>query len=417
VDKEKIVTKLSLSAARALLLTAQGLSERPARLAQKDDVLSAIRRMSLLQIDTISVVARSPYLVLWSRLGAYEPRWLDELLAEGALFEYWAHAACFLPIEHYGLYRRRMLECAAGDGYVNAGGQEHAEALDRVLAHIRERGAARSVHFTRPDTKAGAWWDWKPEKIALESLFNAGILMIARREGFQRVYDLRERVLPDWDDQRTPTREAGSRELALKAVKALGVATAPWVVTYFKSYLQRRSGGAPPRMAALLEDLAREGQLARVEVADWPTPAYVHPENLPLAARAVSGALQPTRTTFLSPFDPVASDRARLKKLFGFDYLIETYTPAAKRVFGYFSLPILHQNALIGRLDAKAHRRQGLFEVKAIHLEAGVLLTEEMVAAVAAALRECADWHKTPEVVVRRSEPTEFAVLLSAALQ
>lgn len=403
---KQIVTKLSISGARALLLTAQGMSELPTKLAQKDDVLAAIRRMGLLQIDTISVVARSPYLVLWSRLGTYETRWLEELLTEGALFEYWAHAACFLPIEHYGLYRRRMLEYAAGEGYLNGGDPEKAEVLNQVLAHIRERGAVRSAHFTRADTKAGAWWDWKPEKIALERLFNAGVLMIARREGFQRVYDLQERVLPDWDDQQTPTREAASREFALQAVKALGVATAPWVVTYFNGFLQRRSGGA--QTAALLEDLAREGRLVRVEVADWRTPAYVHPENLPLAAQAADEALPPTRTTFLSPFDPIVSDRARIKALFGFDYRIETYTPAPRRVYGYFSLPILHQNALIGRLDAKAHRRQGLFEVKVIHLEKEVPVTEELAAAVAATIRDCADWHKTPEVVIRRSEPAEL---------
>jgi len=306
------------------------------------------------------------------------------------------------------------VEYAAADGYLNGGDQEHSEALNQVLAHIRERGAARSVHFTRTDLKAGAWWDRKPEKIALERLFNAGVLMTALREGFQRVYELRQRVLPDWDDQRTPAREAGSRELALQAVKALGVATAPWVVTYFKGYLQRQRANI--QIAVVLEDLAREGQLARVEVADWMMPAYVHHENLPLTAQAVAGALRPTRTTFLSPFDPIVSNRARVKRLFGFDYRIETYTPAERRAYGYFSLPILHQDKLIGRLDAKAHRRQSLFEVKAIHLERDVQLTEEIVAAVAASLRECAEWHKTPEIVVRRSDPAEFAVRLSAAL-
>jgi uncharacterized protein YcaQ len=409
------VIKLSLSAARALLLAAQGLMDCPAKSAQKENVLSAIRRMGLLQIDTISVVARSPYLVLWSRLGAYEPCWLDELLAEGALFEYWAHAVCFLPIEHYGVYRRSMLEYAAGDGFLRKEDPKEAEALDQVLAHIREHGAARSAHFTHPDRKAGAWWNWKPEKVALEHLYFGGRLMIARREGFQRVYDLQERVLPDWDDVQTPTREAGSRELALLAVKALGVATAPWVVTYFKSYLHKKGGGA--YIAALLKELACEGHLVRVEVEDWRTPAYVHPDHLPLAAQAAEGALLPMRTTFLSPFDPVVSNRARARTLFGFDYLIETYTPAPKRVYGYFSLPILHRNALIGRLDAKAHRKQGLFEVKAIHLEKNVPLTEEIVKDVAAALRECAEWHKTPEVVVRHSDPTELALSLSAALR
>src|SRR5438445_4383975 len=184
----EISMRLSQASARSLLLAAQGLHASPAEPARKEDVLAAIRRMAGLQIDTISVVARSPYLVLWSRLGAYEPRWLDELLAEGALFEYWSHAACFLPIETYPLYRRGMLE-RGGDWFWNEGSPENREAMDRVLARVREHGAVRSADFTRTDGKPGGWWDWKPEKRALEHLFNAGVLMIARRERFQRIYD------------------------------------------------------------------------------------------------------------------------------------------------------------------------------------------------------------------------------------
>src|SRR5579871_5794334 len=206
---------LSLSAARALLLAAQGLQSSPSKPACKTDCLAAIRRMELLQIDTISVVARSPYLVLWSRLGDYEPRWVDELLAEGALFEYWAHAACFLPIEDFGIYRRRMLEYADDHGYTPSGlngrDAERQEVLARVLTRVREQGACRSADFECVTDRARTWWDWKPEKIALEHLFNAGVLMIARREGFQRVYDLRERVLPDWDDAQALSPEAARR--------------------------------------------------------------------------------------------------------------------------------------------------------------------------------------------------------------
>ncbi|MDI7275693.1 MAG: crosslink repair DNA glycosylase YcaQ family protein, partial [Anaerolineae bacterium] len=199
--------RLSLSAARALMLAAQGLHERPAAPATKANVVEAIRRIGALQIDTINVVARSPYLVLWSRLGAYETRWLDELLAEGALFEYWSHAACFLPVEDYPLYRHRM----RGDGladwweslpYLAA----HREEAERMLALIRERGPVRSADFARQGGRATGWWDWKPEKRLLEALFDAGLLMVARRERFQRVYDLRERVLPSWDDPPPPPR-------------------------------------------------------------------------------------------------------------------------------------------------------------------------------------------------------------------
>src|SRR5215216_5889803 len=194
--------RFSLAAARALLLATQGLSSPPDRPATKEDVLQCVRRMGVLQIDSIAVVARSPYLVLWSRLGSYDPRWLDELLAEGALFEYWAHAACFIPIEDYGLYRRLMLE---GGEKARAWFSAHPEEVGRVLARIRDEGEVRSAEFARTDGRAGGWWEWKPEKRALEHLYSTGELMISRRDSnFHRVYDLRERVLaralPGWKD-------------------------------------------------------------------------------------------------------------------------------------------------------------------------------------------------------------------------
>ena len=154
--------KLSLAGARSLLLAAQGLQEPPTEPARKADVLAAIRRMGCLQIDTISVVARSPYLVLWSRLGAYEPCWLDELLAEGALFEYWSPAACFLPIEEFALNRGQMLKHAERDASLNGRSPEQREVIGRVLERIRERGAVRSIEFTRVGGKGSGWWDWKP---------------------------------------------------------------------------------------------------------------------------------------------------------------------------------------------------------------------------------------------------------------
>ncbi len=408
--REEARMELGLDAARALLLAAQGLHEEPPAPATKEDALAAIRRMGLLQIDTISVVARSPYLVLWSRLGDYPTRWVDELLAEGALFEYWAHAACFLPIEDYGLYRRRMLDRADGDAYLSGRDPEHAEAIRQVLARVRAGGPVRSAEFAREGGKGGGWWDWKPEKHALEHLFNAGILMIARREGFQRIYDLRERVLPGWDDAHTLSPEKARREWALKALRALGVAPAHWLRQYFPNGLRQQGLGA------LLETLAEEDLIVRAAVEGWETPAYVHRDHLDLARQATSGDLRPSRTTLLSPFDPVVSDRARAQTLFGFEYRIETYTPSARRRYGYFSLPILHRGRLVGRLDPKAHRKEGVFEVRALHLEPGMPVTEELVAALADVLRACAAWHKTPQVVVRGSDPPELAPRLQASL-
>src|SRR5918999_5555011 len=305
--------RFSRAAARALLLAAQGLSSPPERPARKGAVLESVRRMGVLQIDSIAVVARSPYLVLWSRLALYEPRWRDELLAEGALFEYWSHAASLIPIEDYGLYRRLMLE---GSEKTRAWFSTHPDEVGLVLARVREGGPVRSAEFARTDGRAGGWWEWKPEKRALEHLFAAGELMISRRDpNFHRVYDLRERVLerasPGWEDALAPSYEEVQRALALGAVRALGVAVARWVPDYFRT---------PKRgIAGLLEELAGDGGLLRTRIEGLYEPAYVHPDNVGLAERILSGGLLPSSTTLLSPFDPVVWDRARASALFGLE--------------------------------------------------------------------------------------------------
>jgi uncharacterized protein YcaQ len=400
---------LSHAAAQALMVAAQGLDRRPERVASKDDLLGTIRRMGVLQIDTIHVVARSPYLVLWSRLGAYPQEWLTDLLSERALFEYWAHEACFLPIESYPLFRHRMLDAAnMGWKYAREWAANNRDALDRVLAHVREYGPVRSADFERTDGQAGGWWEWKPEKRALETLFTSGELMIARRHNFQRIYDLRERILPEWDDAQVPPIEQVRRTLALQAVRALGVTTARWVADYFRTS-QRDT-------APLLPALAAEGALSEVTVEGWQSPGYIHPDNLALAEAAAAGTLTPELTTLLSPFDPLVWDRARALAMFGFDYRIECYTPAPKRRYGYFTLPILRRGQLIGRLDPKAHRKEGRFEIKALHLEPGIRVTGELAADIAGALHDCATWHATPTVEVRWSDPPSLAPLVQRAV-
>ena len=394
------IESISISTARSLLLARQGLAQSPTRPAEKQDVLALIRQMGLLQIDTISVVARSPYLVLWSRLGDYPLAWLDELLAEGKLFEYWSHAMCFLPIEDYALYRRSMLDGALRWGDASGWVEKHPELVERVLERIRQEGGLRSADFENDHKPAGGWWNWKEEKTALECLFILGKLMIARRQSFQRVYDLPERVLPGWDDgpqaANVPTREQILLTLTLRGVAALGVAHADWVPDTFRL---PKTGNT-----SRLEALANAGQLRRVTIEGLTGPAYLHPEALP--------AQQSEVTSLLSPFDPIVSDRKRLKELFGFDYNIECYTPAAKRRYGYFTLPILHRGALVGRLDPKAHRASGLFEVKSLYLEDGVQPDDDLLEGLGTVLRRLAAWHGTPQVVIRHSEPAGLAEML-----
>jgi hypothetical protein len=400
--------QLSRSATRALMLAAQGLNPPLQRAATKSDVLDTITRMGVLQIDTIHVVARSPYLVLWSRLGEYEPRWLDELLAEGAIFEYWSHEACFLPIEDYPLYRRLMTDGLSRSwSFVQAWVEQNRDVVERVMDRIREHGAVRSSDFERTDGQKGTWWNWKAEKMALEMLYTSGDLMIARRHNFQRIYDLRERVLPSWDDAHTPSLEEVRRAMALTTVRALGVVPPRWLADYFRVRNQKS--------AKLLQQLAEEGTLVPVQIEGSQEPGYVHPENIALADQASKGELQPAYTTLLSPFDPIVWDRRRALELFGFDYRIECYTPAPKRRYGYFTLPILRRGELVGRLDPKAHRKEGIFEVKALHLESGVPVSDELIQDIAGAVRACAAWHRTPQVVVRWSDPPEVAALVQQA--
>ena len=396
-----------MGGARALHLAAQGLLRPRRRKTVKADVLDAIRRMEMLQIDTINVVARSPYLVLWTRLGDYQPAWLDALLEEGRLFEYWAHEACFLPIEDYGLYRHRMLDPAAmGWKYAGAWMRERSGEVAALLAHIRSTGPVRSADFARTDGKRGGWWEWKPEKRSLEVLFTSGALMIARRHNFQRVYDLAERVLPEWHDGQLPALADVRRTFALRTVKALGLARAAWIPDYHRT---RRPHVDPAALAA-------ESLLVRATVEGWDDPVYIHPDHAALARQAADGTLKPTLTTILSPFDPVVWDRRRALELFGFDYKLECYTPAAKRRHGYFTLPILRRGALVGRIDAKAQRRAGVFEVKAAHFEPGLRTGEALVRDVAAALVRCARWHGCPQVQIARAEPGAMAGRLEEAL-
>jgi uncharacterized protein YcaQ len=397
---------LSPDAVRGLMIAAQGLHQQSASPITKADVRRIIRQMQILQIDTIHVVARSPYLVLWSRLGNYNPRWLDELLAEGALFEYWSHAASFLPIEDYPLYRRLMLnQLTWGEPRWRVWLDAHAELVDRLLTHIRENGSVRSADFERTDGVRGGWWNWKEEKTALEGLWQRGDLMVAKRHNFQRIYDLRERILPDADDARTPSLDTVHETFVLNTVKALGVTKAAWVADYYRIYKKTA--------LSVIAKLVKNRQLQTVEVEGWDVPGYYHPDHRALIETAANEQIPRSRTTLLSPFDPLVWDRTRARELFNFDYLIECYTPAPKRQYGYFTLPILYNNALIGRLDAKAHRKEGMFEVKVLHLEPGVMVDDALAAAVKTTLQACAAWHQTPKVIVRAATAPGLAERLS----
>jgi uncharacterized protein YcaQ len=400
---------LSVRQARALHLAAQGLLAPPPRLATREDVHRAIARMHVLQIDTIHVVARSPYLVLFSRLGPYPPRWLDELLESTRIFECWSHEACFAPIEDYAIHRRSLE--TRDHWFVNRARRlvrRDAKAMRALLAHVGERGPVKAADFERPKGARSGWWSWKKEKAWLEAWLALGELMIARRENFHRVYDLRGRVYPAAETLELPTAEAAERALVERSVRALGVTQARWIHDYFRT--------RPRRTDSDLEPLLRDGTLVQVKVEGWTNAGYVHRDHLALAQSIAGGALAATHTALLSPFDPVVWDRERVSSMFGFEYRLECYLPAPERKHGYFVLPILRRGELVGRLDAKAHRAEGLFEVKTLHLEPEVRTSDALLRDVARAIGSCAAWHGTPEVHIGATEPARARRALAASL-
>ena len=408
------IKPVTLSQARALHLAAQGLLQAPRRRARREDMLAIIQRMRLLQIDSIHVVARSPYLVLHARLGDYPPTWLEDALEAGRIAECWAHEACFVTASDLGMHRawRAQLESSHwADRHAARTRDSHLKDMHALLERIRASGPVRAADFERTDRGASGWWEWKPEKRWLEAWFASGELMVTRRERFQRVYDLAERVLakldPPLDTAEPILSPAALRSrFILDSVRALGISQARWIADYFRLKPAVNDGE--------LTSLLASGELLSVRVAGWDSPAYVHRDHASLLDKAREGRLRATHTALLSPFDPVVWDRVRLREMFGFDYSIECYLPAAKRQYGYYVLPILHRGRLIGRLDAKAHRAEAIFEVKALFLEQDVEPSLRMLEELAQAIADTAAWHGTPKIRLGRCRPASIASVLRA---
>ena len=382
---------LTLSAARHLHLSAQGLLKKPRRRAKPTDILPAIQRMSLLQIDTINIVARSPYLVLFSRLGAYSPEWLDNALSNGELMEYWAHEACFLPRSDFALVRHRMrAPDKMGWKYRKEWMEQHAQEIKALTEHIQQNGPVRSADFEHPRKGASGWWEWKPHKRHLEGLFTAGEVMVIARRNFQRVYDLTHRVMPHWDDERDMLSQSAAEAIMLEnSARSLGIFRPQWLADYYRL--------RQPALAPLLQEWQAQQRIIPVEVESLGA-MWLHSDLLPELELALAGKLTATHSAVLSPFDPVVWDRKRAEQFFDFSYRLECYTPAPKRQYGYFVLPLLHKGQLVGRMDAKMHRKAGELEIISLYLEEGTRVNAGLEKGLRAAITEFAAWQGATRV-------------------
>ncbi len=341
---------VSLAQLRRYVVAQQGYTTRFRR-ARAADVVETVRRLSCVQLDSISTVARSHRIVITSRAGHYPEPMISGLLASGKLFEHWAHEACLIAADEWPLYRRSMSDHHRWWGPVLA---REPELAEQVLETIRERGALGARHFE--GANHGPWWNLKPSKRVLEALWTAGKLAIAGRQGFQRLYDLPERVIPQEHlEAPVPSESEYFRTLALKAVHGRGALTESGIAEHYR--IAGRTKAIRPHVDALVAD----GLLRRVHVEDGGAPVLV-PAGAELDGTPSGGVL-------LSPFDNLVWDRAFLERVFGFDHTIEVYKPAPQRVFGYYVLPFLYGDRLVGRVDLKADRAEGVLRVRAFHLE------------------------------------------------
>jgi uncharacterized protein len=347
---------VSVAALRRYVVAHQGFSSRFRR-AGADDVEAAVRRLQAVQLDSIATVDRAHRLTLASRVGAYEEAAVSRLLAAGRLFEYWAHEACLLPIQDYPLFKRRMIELKEHHWWGRQRTAEGRKVERRVLARIREEGALPVRAF---EGRSGPMWGWKPEKRALEHLFAAGELAIAGRQGFQRVYELPERVIPKHLlEAPVPSVEEFRRGYALRAVEGRGALTESGIAEHC------RFKGGVKEIRPHVDALVADGLVRRVEVDDGAPPVVV-----PAGAEIDGGT--PRAAVLLCPFDNLMWDRPFLRRLFGFDHLIEVYKREHERVYGYYVLPLLVGDRLVGRADVKADRAGGVLRIRRFTPEPGV---------------------------------------------
>ena len=387
------MTTVSAAEARRLALVAQGFGSSPRGRVTIEHLTDAIARLGVLQLDSVNVFERSHYLPLFSRLGAYDTAQLDHMLLDPHVpathVEYWAHEAAFIPVESWPLWQWKMRESRERNERPDSWLAQRRKLANELLVRLHSDGPATFSQLEgKRDERRGSWWDWSDVKRALEYLFEDGVITAIGRTNFQRIYAPVADVIPPHLLDTSIDKPIARRALVLDAVRALGVGVLADIADYYRFKV------APTKVA--LDELNESGAIQRVTVDGW-----TH-RGEALDAYMVSGATIPNRaphvSTILTPFDPITSNRARASRMFGFDYRIEIYTPAAKRVYGYYSLPILMDDALVGRIDLKADRKARTLIVKSAHWEPN--RPKDAADRLSGIVRRTANWRGLENIVV-----------------
>lgn len=368
---------IALTFLQQLALSQQGLEAQSAFGSGLDGTLRAIAHLGYVQIDTLSVIERAHHHVLWNRVPGYAPEHLNQLCAKGQIFEYWFHAAAYLPMRDYRFALPRMQSFRRGESpYFKS---VEPSLMAEILARVRGEGELRSRDLK--DRSQGAWWNQGPGRRALDKLFMQGDVMIRERKGMEKVYVLPEQLLPADTDLSEPSAQEMADHLLGQALRAHGVVT--WA-----QLVHLRTGKAlRAAMRELLDAQIAAAQLISLTDSAQPD-TYLQPSALaPTSRRKPADKVQ-----LLSPFDNAVIHRDRLQQLFGFNYRLESYTPAAKRIYGYFCLPILWRGRFVGRVDCKANRSAGQLVVLSLHLESGIKADTQFSEQLTQALQQLAQF-------------------------
>ncbi|MDJ0707094.1 MAG: crosslink repair DNA glycosylase YcaQ family protein [Leptolyngbyaceae cyanobacterium MO_188.B28] len=388
---------------RRLALAAQGLLQAQPYGRGLAGARKAINHIGYVQIDTISVVERAHHHVFYSRVPKFKPAMTNQMLLNGDIFEYWAHAAAFLPIANFRF--SLPYKHAIKSGQTHWYRTRDQKLMGELLARIRSDGPIRSRDIETNTTKGAGWWDWKPAKKALEQLYMEGDLMVSAREGFQKTYDLTERVLPSHVNLQMPSMEEFSAHIVDQQLRCHGLASLKGL-TY-----QRRNAELRKAVKALVNERLAQRTLEQVQVSSGEvfileTGAFERP--LPRLNN---------RMLILSPFDNSVIQRERLKALFQYDYRLECYVPEAKRQYGYFCLPLLFRDEFIGRVDCKAHRKISHLEIKSLHLEQHNFDEDLVIAAFVDAITQFCHFQQCDSLSLTKAHPKHLTQHLHSALK